>query len=319
MTDLSNYIPALKYGHTLGLKNLQGAGVLTFGNVYYVDSATGSNNDSGTEPVSAKATLEAAINLCTANNGDVIFMLPNHAETISSATALNFDVAGITIIGLGNGFNRPTITFGTAATTTIPVTAADISVENCIFTANFADIVSTFTLAAAKDFHLHNCDILATAVNMNFLHVFDTNTTDNSYDGLSVTECNWFEVDAATLAFMLADASATRVNISDNVINTGNATADTAALVTFATGKIWTNAKIMRNNVSVVGNAASTAGLFMTTDATTHTGLETDNFLSHIDATTELFQTANMGFGLNNNKATGVKATQGYLLPAADA
>lgn len=291
-----------------------------YGNVFYVDATNGSNTaNSGTSPDKAYASLATAITNVTANNGDVIVLMPGHAEAISSASALTLSKAGVTIIGVGVGSRRPTITLDTATTATINVSAANVSIENVVISANFADIVSAFTLTTAKFFTLNKVDIVATAVNMNFLHVLDTNTTDNSYDGLSVTNCNWFEVDAATLAFMLADASATRVNISDNVINTGNATADTAALVTFATGKIWTHARIQRNNASVVGNSASTAGLFMTTDATTHTGLETDNFLSHIDATTELFQTANMGFGLNNNKATGVKATQGYLLPAADA
>lgn len=291
-----------------------------YGDVYYVHATNGSDTaNTGTSPSQPFASLEKAINSATANNDDVIILMSGHAENVASATALNFDKAGINIIGVGVGSRRPTITLTTATTATIPVSANNIYVENVVFSANFADIVSTFTLAAAKWFTLYKCDFVATATDMNFLHVIDTNTTDNSYDGLTITECNWFEPDAATLAFMLADASADKVNISDNVINNGNATADTAALVTFAAGKIWTNARIQRNNVSVVGNATSTAGLFMTTNSTTHTGLETDNFLSHIDATTELFQTANMGFGLNNNKATGVKATQGYLLPAADA
>ena len=318
------------YGLEMLLRTMaiQEASLPIVGNVYYVVPTAQSNYvqfvkyyqrkyEDSSEMI--QTTLAAAMTACVANRGDVIFLAPGFTLAVSSATGLLFNKAGVTIIGMGSGLNRPTITLDTAATATIAVSAANIQMHNVIVTANFADIVSAFTLAAAKDFNLHKCDFLATAVDMNFLHIIDTNTTDNSYDGLRVTECNWLEVDAATLAFMLADASAVRVNISDNVMNTGNATADIAALVTFAAGKIWTHARIMRNNVSIVGNAGSTAGLFMTTNSTTHTGLETDNFLSHIDATTELFQTANMGFGLNNNKATGVKATQGYLLPAADA
>lgn len=285
--------------------------------VLWVDS-NGTSNGEGTfqRPYS---TLQSALNAAPSNKGVIIPVKAGHAETISSATALDLNKAGVSIIGMGNGLNRPVFTLDTAATATIVVSAANISIENCVFSANFADIVSAFTLGACKDFSVVGCLFRATAVNMNFLHVIDTGTTDNSYDGFTFVGNQWFEVDAATLAFMLADATADRVNISDNVINNGNATSNTAALITFATGKIFTNALICRNNVSIVGNSASTVGLFMTTDATTHTGLETDNFLSHIDATTELFQTANMGFGLNNNKATGVKATQGYLLPAADA
>lgn len=313
MGNLSNY----PKGFTGGVA-IRGIPILNSysGQLLWVDSG-GSSNGDGTfqRPY---ATIQAALNACSSNKGDVVMVKAGHAETISAATTLLFNKAGVSIIGLGNGLNRPTLTFDTATTASIPVSAANMYIENCVFTANFADIVAPFTLGACADFTIFGCLFKATAVNMNFLHVIDTGTVDNSYDGFTFVGNRWLEVDAATLAFMLADASADRVNVSDNVINTGHATVDVAALVTFAAGKIWTNAQISRNNVSIVGNASTVTGLLMTTNSTTHTGLETDNFLSHIDATTELLQTANMGFGLNNNKATGVKATQGYLVPAAD-
>lgn len=264
------------------------------------------------------ATLDYAIGRCQANKGDIIFVKPGHAETVSSATALSVDVAGIAIVGLGSGLNRPTFTLNTATTATIPVSAANVTMSNLIFSANFADIVSLFTVTA-KDFVADSCLIKATATNMNFLRVVDTNTTDNSADGLTFVGCQWFEPDAATLAFALVDCTNDRWNISENTIVTGNATADTAALLTIATGKNLTNLQVLRNNIDVTGNAASTAGTLITGDGTAGTGIIAYNNLKHLDATTELLITATHTWGLFENRATAVANAQGYLLPAVDA
>lgn len=297
------------------------------GKVFWVSNVTtgllsgqkgGSDGNKGTfdAPFS---TLDYAVGQCAANRGDIIFVKPGHAETISSATALALDVAGIAIVGLGSGTNRPTFTLDTATTATIGVSAANITMTNCVITANFADIVSAFTLTTAKYFTLHRCDIAATATNMNFLHVIDTNATTDDAQGLAVTECTWLEPDAATLAMFLVDGSNSKWNICDNVVVNGNATADTAAMFTIAAGKLLTQLRCMRNSVQVTGNAASTAGLWLTTNGTTNSGIVAYNNLRHLDATTEIWETANAGFGLFENRATAVATAQGYLLPAIDA
>ena len=294
------------------------------GKVFWVYNGTallpgqkgGSDGNKGTfdAPFS---TLDYAIGQCTANRGDIVMVKPGHAENVASATALALDVAGVAIVGLGVGSNRPTFTLTTATTATIGVTAANMSMVNCIISANFADIVSAFTVTA-DDFTLDRCDILATAADMNFLHVIDTNTTTGSADGLTVTNCYWHEPDAATLAFALVDGNNARWNISDNVMVTGNATADTAALFTIATGKDLTGLRVLRNSIDVTGNAASTAGLLITTDGTAGTGIIAYNNLKHLDATTEILITATHTYGLFENRATAVANAQGYLLPAVD-
>src|SRR3990167_1161895 len=78
------------------------------------------------------STLDYAVGQCAANRGDIIMVRPNHATTVSSATGLALDVAGIAIIGLGVGANRPTITLDTATTATIAVSAANISMQNVV-------------------------------------------------------------------------------------------------------------------------------------------------------------------------------------------
>lgn len=268
------------------------------------------------------STIDAAINNCTANAGDVILVAPGHAETLSDATSLNADIAGVRIIGLGFGTDRPTITFDTATTATIPVSAANISFENFIFTANFADIVAPFTLTTAKNFKLKNCAIKATASAMNFLYVVDTNTTDNAADGLEVVSCTWIEPDTATVSFLKADADLDQFVFQSNYLNLGVNTSDLPAVATVATGKDLTNAMIggmskEQGNIIIRLNDANP--LLITADTTTaNTGFVANNFVRHLDVAAELLVTAGTNFGFFENKATAAVDASGYLLPAAD-
>jgi len=82
--------------------------------------------------------------------GDIIFVGAGHRETISSATALALNQAGVAIIGLGSGNLRPTFTLDTANTSNIPLRAAGMALQNIIFQANFAAIASVFTAISAS-------------------------------------------------------------------------------------------------------------------------------------------------------------------------
>lgn len=105
----------------------------------------GSNNNRGTflDPF---ATLTFATNTaCVAGRGDIVFVGPGHRETISDATTLALRMSGVAVIGLGAGNMRPTFTMDTATTSNIPVTGASMSIQNCLFLANFLSIASAFT------------------------------------------------------------------------------------------------------------------------------------------------------------------------------
>lgn len=262
-------------------------------------------------------TIDTAVGLCTANGADTIYVAPGHTETISSATALALDVAGITIIGLGNGNNRPTITLDTATTATIPVSAANITIKNMIFSANFADIVSFFTLTTAKNFTLDGCLFKATAANMNCKYVVDTNATTADADGLTIKDCVWIEPDTATETLVKMDGT------NDSVVITGNRLVlgvknNTPSLVAIATGKILTSADIASNRVYRLNTDSATGALLVTTDGSTNTGFIRENRVQHADTAAELLVTASSGFGCFENRASGVAGASGYLLPAAD-
>lgn len=154
--DLADYIPALKYNKAkLALKDLQGAGMISFGDVYYVHSVTGSDTaNAGKRPDDALATIDAAINKCTADNGDLIYVLPGHSETPSAS--ITMDVAGVTIIGLGVGSKRPLVT-SSNATAAVLMSAAGCKLSNIQFALGVATITDCINITA-DGCQVDNCE-----------------------------------------------------------------------------------------------------------------------------------------------------------------
>lgn len=263
-------------------------------------------------------TIDEAVGKCVASRGDIIHVLPGHTETLSSATALALDVAGITVVGHGIGVLRPTITMDTATTTTITVSAANIRVENIIFVANFAAIVAPFTLTTAKDFQLYKCIFRDTSSVLNFTNIIDTNATSNDADGLMLTECKRTGAGADTnTTIVKMDGSNDRVTIKDSYFAHLATTA--AGLMIIAAGKIVTNAVIDNNTCNLLGATGLTTGILITTDGSTNSGILSRNFIQGLDATSEILVTASSGFIFSQNYYSGVADKSGYLLPAADA
>lgn len=121
----------------------------TMPRVFFVDSnGGGSTTSGGRTPESAFTTIDSAIGACTANRGDTIYVMAGHAETIATATALAADVAGISIIGLGRGTSRPTLSLS-ATDSTIAVSAANITFQNLVITSTVNELVKVFNITAA--------------------------------------------------------------------------------------------------------------------------------------------------------------------------
>jgi len=129
------------------------------GNRYYVDSGAANANDKhkGTDKENPLATWDGANNKCTANNGDIIVLMPGHTETVNTSTVINPDVAGVTVKGLGNGSSRPTITFTTSTGAKVNITGANTKVENILFVAGVDGLTAPIT-AGAADVEIKNCE-----------------------------------------------------------------------------------------------------------------------------------------------------------------
>lgn len=142
----------------------------TLGVVYYVVGAT-----STTFQV-ASVRGGSAIDLTTAGTavkvfpitsvGDTIFVLPGHNENVSSSTALNLNVAGVNIIGLGTNETRPTFVLDTGTTSTITISAPGISISNIIVDATGFDAIASALTITTSDVTIDGCTFyLANATN----------------------------------------------------------------------------------------------------------------------------------------------------------
>lgn len=111
------------------------------GDVWYVDSVTGNSANSGKTSGAAVATIDQAVALCTANKGDVVYVLPGHVEDLGAAASIDLDVAGILVIGLGSGPARPRIDFN-ATDAIFNISANGITVRNMTFRPSVALVVT---------------------------------------------------------------------------------------------------------------------------------------------------------------------------------
>ncbi|MBF0399958.1 MAG: hypothetical protein HQL90_04250 [Magnetococcales bacterium] len=206
------------------------------GNVFWVDSATGSNGANGTQN-SPFATIDYAIGRCTANNGDVIFVKPGHAETVSAAAGIDFDVAGVSVIGLGSGSNRPTITMS-ATTSTIHMDAANCLLSNMLIVPTAAVVVGIDVDKA--DCTIHKCEFRGGATTLQFTDAIEiVGAGANACDRTSIIDCEFFVAAGVTdpdSAIELGEV-ADRITISGCVVRGGY---DDAPIHN-PTGKVLTN------------------------------------------------------------------------------
>jgi hypothetical protein len=135
---MSNFPSGFAYG-----VNIRGVPLLNAysGDTFWVDSNGGSDQNKGTfdRPF---ATIDFAVGKCTANNGDLIMVKAGHSEDPTTSIAL--DVAGVSVIGLGTGGDRPTITYGAAGATTA-MSAASCRIQGLRF--DLGTVAATVTNA----------------------------------------------------------------------------------------------------------------------------------------------------------------------------
>lgn len=119
------------------------------GNVWYVDSVTGASGDDGSTWALAEALIVQGIGDAASSKGDIVFLAPGHAETISAATAI--DKIGLTIIGLGTGEEGPTVTMN-AAISSFDISVAGVWIKNLNLYNTTAATDNAFDLTADADY-----------------------------------------------------------------------------------------------------------------------------------------------------------------------
>lgn len=144
------------------------------------------------------ATLDYAIGKCQAGRGDIIFVKPGHAENFTTAAAIALDVAGVAVVGLGTGAARPTFSC-TALAGTIAVTAANITLHNLRFVANFADCTPITVSGTGDGLSFENCLFTDTSTILNFLNFI---TLSTGADDMSFINCRGIGKSASNDSFI---------------------------------------------------------------------------------------------------------------------
>jgi len=129
--DLSNFANQPRYKSGMGIASDMGVTIPTGDVVAYVRSGgvvDGMHEDVRTLLVT---TLNAGLARCRTGQGDIVVVLPGHAENVSAADQMSNLVAGTRILGMGEGSNRPKLTWTVAAATFL-LDVADVTIDNFV-------------------------------------------------------------------------------------------------------------------------------------------------------------------------------------------
>lgn len=292
------------------------------GNVYWLYNGTnllpgqrgGSDANRGTFN-SPFSTLAGALAQCVSGRGDVIFVKPGHAETVSSSTALTMSVAGVAVVGLGTGTSRPKWTIDTANTATINVSAADVSFQNVQIVGNFLSIAAAFTLSTAKNFTLQDVEVRDTSSILNFLNMVKSTGAANTADGLTIINSYWKGLGTTSVNAMVLTANdIDGMVFKENVMKLAR-TADSSAIV--VTAGVLTNLDCGRNKIYTAQTACA-AGSLINVGGTTSTGFVYNNFAQTLTTTSDKLFTTTVGLGAFENRVSGVVGATGFVIPAVD-
>lgn len=189
-----------------GVDVLPGAGGVPYtGNVFFVDSGNvdGSDTtDAGKTTDRPFSTLDFAISQCDANNGDVIYVMPGHAESLVADSGVDIDVAGVTVVGLGNGEDRPIFSFATDTDADFKLAAANVVIRNLVFKCNIA-AQEMMIETSGDDCSIVNCEFReGTATGKTFITI---GVGDGDSDRLHIVGCKFVMLTAgngdAAIAF----------------------------------------------------------------------------------------------------------------------
>lgn len=127
----------------------------------FVHSGTGSNASGyGGDPDTPFASLAYAFSsdTVTADKGDVVYLMPGHTETVIAAGTITADIAGVRVVGLGQGNVRPVISFTTINTASLLVSADDLTLENIIFDMTGVDALANPLHIQAAGCTIRKCE-----------------------------------------------------------------------------------------------------------------------------------------------------------------
>lgn len=103
------------------------------------------------------STIALALAKTVSDRGDTILIANNHDETVITAGGITVSTNAVSIIGLGNGADRPTITFTTAVAASFNITGAEVLLKNIQFTCGI-DAQTAMVNVTGTDAQFINCE-----------------------------------------------------------------------------------------------------------------------------------------------------------------
>lgn len=245
--------------------------LVTFtGNVFWVDSGSGSDGNKGTQK-RPFATIDYAIGRCTASNGDIIMVMPGHTETITAASAIDLDVAGISLIGIGNGSLMPQVVFN-HADATVAVGADNCTIKGMRFTSSITSVTVGINIEADVDYTvIENCvfDVDATGTD-EFNHAI--RMVDGNV-GTKIRNNTFHQGLGGAVAAVHMDADTSYTEIVGNYITGDYSTACIAGDTTLSTNLLVQGNKLFQG---IGGNIGTEPGIELLTGTT---GVIADNYI----------------------------------------
>jgi hypothetical protein len=169
-----------------------------FGNIFPVD-------EDGV--VRVYSSIATALTNCVASRGDVVLVLPGYTETVTAAITVS--VAGVSIIGLGNGALKPTITVNFAGDG-FNVTGANVLIDNIAFAAPETDEATAMVNLAAANVTLRNINGIGSKTSKNFV---DCITIASGADDLTLENIKLNNSVVAVNSFLSIEAAVARMKI----------------------------------------------------------------------------------------------------------
>jgi hypothetical protein len=164
---------------------------ITTGNIFFVDSGSGSDAAGyGQNPDAPFASIDYAVGQCTADQGDIIYVLPGHTETLTG-TDITVDVAGVSIIGRGTGSLKPWIKHN-HADAEVSIAADNVTWQGIRHSADVTDVKVAIEIEDGIDYcTVRDCtfDVVTTGTD-EFLVSVRTNDASNN----ALIENNYFDM-----------------------------------------------------------------------------------------------------------------------------
>ena len=247
-------------------------------------------------------TITAAYAACVADRGDNILIHPAYTETVTAVKTLS--KAGVSIIGLGKGTKRPTIT-GNGTIDVFSITGAGTTLENIIFPAPETDNQTADVNVAAAGVTLRNLYSIGSQTAKNKTDII---TVASGGDDLLVEGCVAYNTVVDCVSWLSLEAAVARPIIRNCVIQ---GTFSTAALMDEAIATLVTVQNCLLKNIK-----AATA---VVSFASNSTGVMSFCHVSGRHTTIASNIATGTGIDFFEVYATEEAAKNGMLLPAVDA